>query len=193
MKQIALTRAGPVDAEAADYAATCLEGVLGVGIMPLDPFPDPSYSWDADRGQYSSTLVLRDAVKRVPPDAIKLVVLTEVDIFIPMLSFVYGQAQLDGPVAVLSFARLRQEFYGLPPNRALFLLRVRKEVLHETGHTFGLIHCDDVLCTMSLSTNIQQLDAKGSDFCEGCMILLRESIDSMEEAAALPHRSGGRT
>src|SRR5512140_527652 len=115
MKRIALTRAGPVDAEAAEYAAVCLETVFGVGIMPLDPFPEPSYAWDATRGQYSSTLVLRDAVGRMPADAIKLVVLTDVDIFIPMLSFVYGQAQLNGPAAVLSFARLRQEFYGLSP------------------------------------------------------------------------------
>jgi hypothetical protein len=79
-------------------------------------------------------------------------------------------------VAVLSLARLRQEFYGLPPNRPLFLMRIRKEVLHELGHTAGLTHCDDRLCTMALSTNIQQLDAKGSDFCDGCSVLLREGI-----------------
>src|SRR5512141_1654373 len=152
---IAMTTAGAVDSEAANYAGACLTALLGAEIRSIDPLPDPSYAWDEKRRQYSSTLVLREAVRRVPAWSMKLVVLTEADIFIPMLSFVYGQAQLDGPVAVLSFARLRQEFYGLPPNRALFLMRVRKEVLHEVGHTFGLVHCEETICTMSLSTNIQ--------------------------------------
>ena len=40
--------------------------------------------------------------------------MTEGDLAIPTLTFVFGQAQLDGPVAVVSLARLRQEFYGLP-------------------------------------------------------------------------------
>lgn len=187
-----MTTAGKVDEEAARYAASCLEKELGLGTQSLAPFPDPSYAWEASRRQFSSTLVLRDAVSRVPEWATKLVVLTEADIFIPMLSFVYGQAQLDGPVAVLSFARLRQEFYGLPPNHALFLVRVRKEVLHEVGHTFGLVHCEDALCTMSLSTNIQQLDAKGSEFCDDCTVLLRESIGLANRGLASAHSGGGK-
>ena len=93
-----------------------------------------------------------------------------------MLTFVFGQAQLNGPMAVVSLARLRQEFYRLPPSRILLTARALKEVLHEVGHTFGLIHCQDRSCTMSLATNIQQLDMKGSEFCRSCEIILRESI-----------------
>ena len=186
MSRIALAAAGAVDTEAMGFAASCITAALGLATDLLGEFPDPWYAYDGSRGQYSSTLVLRDALARRPPEATKLLVLTERDLFIPMLSFVYGQAQLDGPAAVLSLARLHQEFYGLPANRPLFLVRVRKETLHEVGHTFGLTHCDEPLCAMALSTTIQQLDAKGGDYCAVCAILLRD-------AASLADTSGGTT
>lgn len=176
MATIAVATAGEVDSEGAAYAEACLAAVLGVQTQRLGPFPDPGYAFDPARRQHSSTLMLRDALPRRPSDAIRLFVLTEADLFIPMLSFVYGQAQLSGPVAVLSFARLRQEFYSLPPNHPLFLLRVRKETLHEIGHTFGLTHCTDPLCTMSLSTNIHQLDLKQGAFCADCTVLVGEAV-----------------
>ncbi len=188
---IALATAGPVDGEAVSWIEDCLSSVLGVATRCSGTMPDPAYAYDAARDQYSSTLVLHDALTRRPAEATKFLVLTERDIFIPMLSFVYGQAQLDGPAAVLSLARLRQEFYGLPPNRPLFLVRARKEALHEIGHTFGLTHCDDPFCAMALSTSIEQLDAKGSDYCDDCATLLRDAFGDAHETAASSYRSGG--
>jgi len=188
---IAITTAGAVDRDAASWIESCLATALGVDTERIDPVPDPHYAYDESRGQYSSTLVLHDALERRPARAAKLLVITERDIFIPMLSFVYGQAQLDGPVAVLSLARLRQEFYGLPPNRPLFLVRARKEALHEIGHTFGLTHCGDPSCAMALSTNIEQLDAKGSDYCSGCATLLREAVHAPRGGAELAIPGGG--
>ena len=182
-----MTMAGRVDEEAAACAEQSLQSLPGgVATRRLDPSPPPLYAWDAARKQYSSTLVLRESLILRPADSVKLLVLTEADIFIPMLSFVYGQAQLDGPAAVVSFARLRQEFYSLPPNRPLFLLRVRKETLHEIGHTFGLTHCHDPRCTMTLSTNVQQLDFKQAAFCDDCSLLLEESV----QRSGAPQPSG---
>jgi archaemetzincin len=71
-------------------------------------------------------------------------------------------------VAAISLARLRQEFYGQPPNREILLQRALKEALHETGHMFGLVHCADRNCAMSLATNIRHIDAKRAEFCAGC-------------------------
>lgn len=187
MLVIAVTMAGRVDEEAAACAEQSLESLPGVRTRRIEPSPPPVYAWDAARKQYSSTLVLRESLALRPADAVKLLVLTEADIFIPMLSFVYGQAQLDGPAAVVSFARLRQEFYSLPPNRPLFLVRVRKEALHEIGHTFGLTHCHDTRCTMTLSTNIQQLDFKQAAFCADCSLLVSESV---ARSSGAPQSSG---
>ena len=91
-------------------------------------------------------------MRTCPTDTVRLLGITEHDLFIPMLSFVFGQAQLGGKAALVSFARLRQEFYGIDPADAVFTERARKEMLHELGHTFGLTHCPDRGCPMSLST-----------------------------------------
>ncbi len=170
---------------------TCLWQSFGFSVRRLAPLPEPSFAFDPRTTQYSSSLIVRELVERLPADAVRLLAVTEKDLFIPMLTFVFGQAQLNGPVAVVSLARLRQEFYQLPSNRILLTARVLKEVLHEVGHTFGLTHCQDRSCTMSLATNIQQLDMKGNEFCRSCVIMLRESIAREERQSVSPGRTGG--
>src|SRR5208337_5055096 len=103
-----------------------------------------------------------------PNDATRILGLTEVDLAIPMLTFVFGQAQLDGPVAVVSLCRLRQEFYGLPGEDKVLRERVAKELLHELGHTFGLTHCVEPKCAMSLATHIGLVDNKEERYCAHC-------------------------
>jgi len=130
--------------------------------------PELDFAYDAGRGQYGSIPVLEMLVRLCPGDALKLLGLTERDLFIPVLTFVFGHAQLGGRTAVVSLARLRQEFYGLEPNREVFLERARKEVLHECGHMFGLVHCPDGGCAMSLATGVRQIDTKRAQFCARC-------------------------
>ena len=131
------------------------------------------FAYDPVRRQYRSIDVLEMLVDACPADAFKLLAVTECDLFIPVLTFVFGQAQLKGKVAVVSLARLRQEFYGFPENREVFLERLLKEALHETGHTFGLVHCADGSCAMSLATNIRHIDRKRAGFCTSCEGQLR--------------------
>ena len=131
------------------------------------------FAYDAERKQYGSIPVLDMLLRRCPPDASKVLAVTERDLFIPVLTFVFGQAQLGGRVGVVSFARLRQEFYGLPPDREIFLGRAYKEALHETGHLFGLVHCAERNCAMSLATTVRQIDMKDDTFCASCALRLR--------------------
>jgi archaemetzincin len=97
-----------------------------------------------------------------------------VDLAIPMLTFLFGQAQFEGPVAVVSLCRLHQEFYGLPGQESLLRERTVKEVLHELGHTFGLVHCSDPRCAMSLATHIELVDAKAEQYCARCGLHLAQ-------------------
>jgi len=127
------------------------------------------FAFDAARRQYGSVPVLEMLLRHCPPDAYKLLAVTERDLFIPVLTFVFGQAQLGGRVGVVSFARLRQEFYGLAPHREIFLERANKEALHETGHLFGLVHCAERTCAMSLATTVRQIDLKDDAFCAACV------------------------
>jgi archaemetzincin len=133
------------------------------------------FAFDAERRQYGSIPVLDMLLRRCPQDATKLLAVTERDLFIPVLTFVFGQAQLGGRVGVVSFARLRQEFYGLAANREIFLERAYKEALHETGHLFGLVHCAEPKCAMSLATTVRQIDLKDDVFCAACGARLRRN------------------
>jgi archaemetzincin len=112
--------------------------------------------------------MMKALARCAPNDAARVLGVTEVDLAIPMLTFVFGQAQLDGPVAVLSLCRLRQEFYGLQGEEGLLRERVVKEVLHELGHTFGLTHCVEPKCAMSLATHIGLVDNKEERYCAHC-------------------------
>lgn len=143
-------------------------------VRPVIEVPEGSY--EKERHQFSSSVVLQHLVGICPGDAYRMLGVTQCDLFIPMLSFVFGQAQLNGRVALLSLSRLHQEFYGLPEDRPVWRERTLKETLHELGHTFGLIHCLEKECPMALSTTIQLLDRKGSEYCRSCLLMLREAM-----------------
>lgn len=176
MSFICVTACGHVDEEVLNAIGRWLAHVFDCRVRLLESLPEPAYAHETKRNQYSSTLILHELLEKCPPNAEKFLAITEKDLFIPMLSFVYGQAQLQGKVALVSLARLRQTFYGFAPNQALLLTRARKESVHEVGHTFGLVHCVDNTCPMSLSTNIRQVDGKGENFCPDCSTFLGESI-----------------
>ncbi len=184
MNFIYLASIGVADGGALDAAETCLRKAFAYGIRRSPPLPEPTYAFDPKSGQYSSTLIVKELVRRRPEDAVRFFGITERDLFIPMLTFVFGQAQLGGAAAVISLARLRQEFYRMPPNRELLNARSAKETLHEMGHTFGLVHCPDKACAMSLATNIQQLDRKGDAYCASCEVILREAVTMIQREAA---------
>jgi archaemetzincin len=137
---------------------------------------NPEDSYNPTRKQYHSTKILKEMLDQIPPDVLKMIGITSSDLFIPILTFVFGEAQLDGKVGIVSSARLQQEFYGLPPNQALLQRRLIKEIKHELGHTFGIVHCSLRECVMSVANNIADVDSKGISFCEGCRELLRHGI-----------------
>ncbi len=172
MKYLYVGAMAEADGEA---MAAVRERVAAEFAFPVKEIPLPSvdFAYDPGRDQYASIAALELLLRECPPDAAKLLAVTERDLFIPVLTFVYGQAQLGGRVAVVSLARLRQEYYGLAPNREVFLQRAVKEALHEAGHTFSLAHCAERTCVMSLATNIRQIDAKGMGFCGSCARRLR--------------------
>jgi archaemetzincin len=156
-----------IDREALTLVRDRVSSDFGLPAREME-VPAIEFAFDAGRRQYGSIPVLEMLGRICPPDALKLLAITGRDLFIPVLTFVYGHAQLGGKVAVISLARLKQEFYGLPPNREVFLERAFKEALHETGHTFGLVHCPDRSCAMALGTNIRQIDSKHARFCASC-------------------------
>ena len=97
---------------------------------------------------------------------------TAVDLFLPRLNFVFGVADPEAGVAVISLQRLSPEFYEKKQDRALLLARAVKEAVHETGHLLGLSHCEQPRCVMHFSNAIADTDSKGPGFCEDCLARL---------------------
>jgi archaemetzincin len=101
--------------------------------------------------------------------ASRVLAVTTRDLYSPILTFVFGEARLNGQCAVVSSHRLDNSAYGLPRDQALLSARLLKECIHELGHTFGLIHCHDPECVMKSSTCVEQIDLKSSFFCDRCL------------------------
>lgn len=124
--------------------------------------------YDPKRRQYNgdSLLKLVDAMHEGSVN--KLVGLFNVDLFIPILTYIFGQAHLGGRTAIASVYRLKSERYGMENGEHTLLDRFTKEIIHELGHTFGLAHCHDPLCVMRSSTYVEDIDQKERSLCKNC-------------------------
>ncbi|MGQ9461402.1 MAG: archaemetzincin family Zn-dependent metalloprotease, partial [Candidatus Bathyarchaeaceae archaeon] len=141
--RIAVLRVGPVDIEVVESIQRELcDKFPGVTCEILEhTISIPQDAYNASRHQYHSTKVLariQDYAEKSIAD--KILGVTEVDLYVPRLNFVFGEAQCPGRTAIISLVRLKPEFYGQQPNRNLFLERSAKEAVHEVGHTLGLGH-----------------------------------------------------
>jgi archaemetzincin len=169
MPRIQIVPVGKVEPALLDYLSLTLPEAAGGPCAVAGKGIDPREAFDHRREQFHSTPILaRLAALPAPPGARTLGV-ADVDLFIPILTFVFGEAQLGGAAALISAARLRQEFYGLPGNEVLFYERCAKEALHELGHTMGLVHCPLYECVMHYSNAIADVDLKGTGWCRDCL------------------------
>lgn len=139
--------------------------------MPCEVIPrplDPEFAFHGERQQYHSSECLQHMQRYLTPDSWRILGVTAVDLYIPILTFVFGEAQMAGPCAVVSAHRLRQEFYGLPADPEILRQRLLKESVHEIGHTLNLTHCDDYSCVMAPSHAVEWIDLKESALCNSC-------------------------
>jgi len=164
---------GPMDRDLLERVRQRVESTFALPARLLAVNGPPPDSLEPRRGQHSSTRILRWILTTLPPGVTKVLGITDVDLFIPVLTFVFGEAQVDGPAAVVSMARLRLTYDGQPAPLALVEGRLHKECLHELGHTFGLVHCADVTCVMSRSNSVLDVDQKRAGFCRDCRQRLR--------------------
>lgn len=168
---------GVINEQMLQWLLKGIGGYLNIATKAMKPLAIPEGSFERNRNQYNSTKILKEILKEVPEDATKVLGLTERDLCIPILTFVFGEAQLSGTVSIVSFCRLRQEFYGIAPDENLFRERAHKECLHELGHTFGLIHCPDSECVMYLSNSVVDVDRKKRTYCRSCFSAVRSAAE----------------
>lgn len=153
-----------------------LRGAFGRDYLIAPSLPHPDYAHERRRGQYRSDDILARLCRLSLP-AERWLGVVDVDLYTPGLNFVFGQATMGGPAALISLTRLQQRFYGLLNDQDLFLERAIKEAVHELGHTYGLGHCSNRRCVMAFSNSLADTDYKGRAFCPHCRRSLQGITD----------------
>jgi archaemetzincin len=175
-KIIALVPIGKIDASLLKYISEYIRTNFKLNTRNLDCRDITGHDFEpVYGGKYSSNRILKQLGRFRPNNMYKLLAITERDLYSPIFSCLFGEAQLGGCCALISLFRLRQEYYGLAPDINIFLTRCEKEVIHEIAHLFGLVHCADKNCIMYPSNNIIDTDVKSTSFCSNCLRLL-ESV-----------------
>lgn len=169
MAAIRIVSVGRAQPERLRKLSAALRRLLGTECQ-LDTKPRSSdHAYDASRQQYRSDLLLSKlAAETVPGE--RILGVTDDDLFIPVLTFVFGEALLGRSAAIVSSHRLRNELYGLNADEDLLMMRLVKEAMHELGHTFGLLHCHNPTCVMQASTYAELIDLKSEYYCESCAV-----------------------
>lgn len=144
-----------------------------VPVVTREGHLDLSEYYDPVRRQYNGNQLLRVIDAKFAEDGVKTLGLFDVDLFIPILTYIFGQAYLNGRTGIASVFRLRNERYGIKSNEKMLVERFRKEVIHELGHAFGLIHCHDPICVMRSSTYVEDIDQKNHTLCSKCHASLK--------------------
>ena len=145
-----------------------LKEIFQVPIVLKQSTLETRRAFDNLRKQNNSTSLLAQILDLPGDRECKRIAVVDVDLFIPVLTFVFGEAQLSGQAAIVSTHRLANTFYGLPRDDVLMLQRLEKEIVHELGHTFGLYHCHQFECVMRSSTYVEEIDMKRVRPCPAC-------------------------
>lgn len=176
---IILSPIGNFEAKLIDLVAKEVHRFFGYRIDILPLLKNVDFALESNRRQYYSTPILERLSDLAPPHTVKIVAITRVDLFIPILTHVYGEAQLGGKSCIISTSRL-DEGLGLGVWEP-FSQRVVKEAIHELGHTFNLRHCKDRRCGMHYCRTIEDVDRKTGQFCRYCRILLTDEMKRLRK------------
>jgi archaemetzincin len=176
MATVLLTPIAFVDDQALIQLAKPIKQQFQYDLRIVDIHLELDDCYNAERTQYSANDVLEKLIGAHPDNDSKIVGVTDLDLYIPVLTFIFGQAYLNGRAAIVSAHRLRNEYYGLDPNTDLFWKRLEKLIIHELGHSFGLIHCSNLDCVMISSTYVEEIDQKSINLCDDCFRKISNNI-----------------
>jgi archaemetzincin len=171
---VGVLRLGAVGEAVSNIVAANLQEIFRVPVDILPTRPTPEFAYSEIRKQYHAALILKKLAESRRPHP-RILALVNVDLFIPVLTHVFGEAQVGGRVAVVSLHRLKQKEEGSRISLDIFYDRAVKVALHEMAHTFDLVHCRQAECLMRVSSGLSDLDELPLFFCEYCEAFLEEA------------------
>ena len=171
---VGVMRLGAVGEAVLNIVAANLQEIFHVPVDILPARQTPEFAYSERRKQYHAALILKNLAESSRPHP-RILALVSVDLFIPVLTHVFGEAQMGGRAAVISLHRLRQKEEGSRVSLDIFYERAVKVALHEMAHTFDLVHCSQAECIMRFSSGPTDLDELPLFFCEYCEAFLEEA------------------
>lgn len=160
---------GEVAASVKREASEALRAIYDTEVTLHETQTIPPGSYDKSRDQYRAEEFIE--LGSQVGDGDKNIAITAKDLYYRRRNYVFGLAYLDGNASVVSTYRLQTSSDGGFSNKSageIFADRVRKEVIHEMGHTFGLEHCDNHRCVMNFSPTVREVDVKEETLCGSC-------------------------
>ena len=149
--------------------ASNIEAHLKLTAEIVPPFALPVAAYDSGRRQYDAGKMIRALSELNLEQFKKVVAIFMEDLFVPIVTHVYGEAQQGGKFALVSLFRLDQNASRVHSNSPSTLYeRAVKIALHEIGHLYNLLHCEDTKCLMHFSDSLEDLDATPIFFCRYC-------------------------
>jgi archaemetzincin len=164
---IAVVPFGPVAPRQLRLATRVLGRVFSAPTIITAEQPLPASALST-RGQYDADVLLELLHRQLPERCLRVVGVTEADLYVVGRTFVFGYAHLTDGMAVYSTARLCEGYYGRPVDASLLARRVLRTLAHEIGHTFGVPHCETDTCLMRSVSFVDTLDALPVRFCSAC-------------------------
>lgn len=183
---LGLIEMGRIGEFAIRVVAAHVQTLMNIAVDILNPLEIPQEAFQGHRQQYDAALILKYLGSIPFPDHGRILGVVAVDLCIPILTYVYGEAEVGGRVAVVSTFRLSQSEDGIPISKERYYERVAKVALHEVAHTFSLYHCDDPQCLMRFSPRIHDLDRIALSFCDRCEFMLRENVSRIRAPGVNP-------
>ncbi|OAG28332.1 archaemetzincin [Thermodesulfatator autotrophicus] len=166
-KAVSLVPLGSVRQDVIDAIAGGIYENLQLEVFFEEPASLPQEFFDPARGQFKADDLVTYFQQNIETRSRLKLGICEADLYAWDLNFVFGISILKQGTALLSYKRLDNKFYNLPPNDRLLYERAQKEALHELGHAIGLDHCE-APCVMHYSNSVMEVDVKPAKFCPEC-------------------------
>jgi archaemetzincin len=141
-----------------------LQTQLGIQVVQnKTQLQSPTYAFNKDRKQYHCNAIMRRLQTLLEKGQNFVMGIVDVDLFVPDSAFVFGEADRESKIGIVSIARLRPGTDSEGLKR-----RTQVETVHQAGHLVGLSYCDDPRCVMFLATNASDCDRKNVSLCNVC-------------------------
>jgi len=160
--------------------AANIQAVLEIPVDVLPEMAIPEEAFQRHRDQYDAGLILKYLAGFSFPHHARVLAVTDVDLCTPILTFVFGEAELGISLAIISDFRLKHMEAGIVAAEGVYYERLAKVALHEIAHTFSLYHCETPKCLMQYSRGLRHLDELDIFLCERCSFMLRQTMKTLQ-------------